>query len=57
MNSETYSVYVEDNKVAEHMPLNYALILVKAVYVEFYNEKRLKVTIKRESIDTEIEDD
>lgn len=57
MSTETYSIYVENNKVAEYMPLTYALILIKAIYVEFYNEKNLKVTIKRTPIETEMEDD
>ena len=57
MSTDTYSIYVENNKVAENMPLTYALILIKAIYVEFYNEKNLKVIIKRNLADEEIEDD
>lgn len=57
MGSETYSVYVENDMVAEHMPLNYALILTKAIYMEFYNEKNLRVAIKRVPNEVEIEDD
>ena len=57
MSSDIYSIYVENNKVADNLPLTYALILIKAIYVEFYNEKNLKVTIKRNVGDEETEDD
>ena len=57
MSADTYSIYVENNKVADNLPLTYALILIKAIYVEFYNEKNLKVIIKRNLADEEIEDD
>lgn len=49
MSDEYYSIYIENDKVADHMPLTYALILIKAIYSEFYNEKNLKVTIQKES--------
>ena len=47
MNSEFYNVYIDDNCIAENMPLQFALILTKAVYGEFYAEPKLKVTIER----------
>lgn len=47
MGTEFYNVYVDDNAVAENMPLQYALILTKAIYVEFYAEPHLRVTIER----------
>lgn len=49
MNSsnEFYSVYIENDKVATRMPLAIALILAKAIYAEYYNEKDLRVGIER----------
>ena len=47
METEFYNIYVNDNIVAKNMPLQYALILTKAIYVEFYAEPHLKVTIER----------
>lgn len=55
MNNEFYKVYVDDNCVAENMPLQFALILTKAIYSEFYAEPKLKVTIERVTLDTESE--
>ena len=55
MYNEYYSIYVENNKVAEYMPLTYALILIKAVYAEFYNEKNLKVIIQKENQEVKID--
>lgn len=58
MGTEFYNVYVDDNAVAENMPLQYALILTKALYVEFYAEPNLRVTIERipakVEVDTEV---
>lgn len=45
MPSESYKVYVDNNLVGEYMPLQFALILTKAIYSEFYAEPNLKVTI------------
>ena len=56
MSSEFYNVYVDDNCVAENMPLQFALILTKAIYTEFYAEPKLKVTIERIPSGTESEE-
>ena len=53
MGSEFYKVYVDNNCVGENMPLQFALILIKAIYSEFYAEPNLKVTIKKVSYETE----
>ena len=53
MNSEFYNVYVDDNCVAKNMPLQFALILTKAIYTEFYAEPKLKVTIEKMELNTE----
>ena len=55
MSSEFYNVYIDDNCIAENMPLQFALILTKAIYGEFYAEPKLKVSIERVSFDTEEE--
>lgn len=55
MNSrdEYYNVIIgDDNIVGKYMPLQFALILVKAIYSEFYAEPDLKVSIQREVYDT-----
>lgn len=55
MGTEFYNVYIDDNCVAENMALQYALILTKALYVEFYAEPHLRVTIERIPAKTEID--
>lgn len=57
MNSEFYNVYIDDNCISENMPLQFALILTKAVYGEFYAEPNLRVTIEKVSKKTEVEKD
>ena len=52
MKTDFYNVYVNDGIVAENMPLQYVLIFIKAIYVEFYAEPNLKVTIKRINSET-----
>ena len=47
MSSEYFKVSVDGNTVAEYMPLQFALILVKAIYSEFYAEPKLTVTIEK----------
>ena len=57
MSSEFYNVYIDDNCIAENMPLQFALILTKAIYGEFYAEPNLKVTIEKVSKEMEVEKD
>ena len=57
MSSEFYNVYIDDNCIAENMPLQFALILTKAIYGEFYAEPNLRVTIEKISKETEVEKD
>ena len=56
MNSEYYKVRVDGNTVAEYMPLQFALILTKAIYSEFYAEPKLAVTIEKMQLETEADD-
>ena len=56
MNSEYFKVKVDGNLVAEYMPLQFALILTKAIYSEFYAEPKLAVTIEKMQLETEADD-
>ncbi len=49
MGCDTYSVMIENTVVAKEMSIEHALIFVKAIYIEFYNEKNLKVSLVQES--------
>lgn len=51
MTNEYFTVEVNGNLVAEAMPLQYALILTKAIYSEFYAEPGLKVSIEKYTIE------
>ena len=53
MGTEYFRVYVDENLVGEYMPLQFALILTKAIYSEFYAEPKLKVTIQKMQLETE----
>lgn len=48
MERNLYKVSTGSIDVARCMPLDTALILVKALMVEYYNEPELDYTIKRE---------
>ena len=52
MNSELYEIYIDNDCIAKYVPLQFALILIKAIYVEFYAEPELKITIKKYNPDT-----
>ena len=54
--TEFYNVYIDDNAVAENMPLQFALILTKAIYSEFYAEPKLRVTIEKVAVEPEAEE-
>ena len=54
--TEFYNVYIDDNAVAENMALQFALILVKAIYSEFYAEPKLRVTIEKVAVEPEVEE-
>lgn len=53
MIEDIFNVYIDNNLIASNMPLQFALILTKGIYGEFYAEPNLKVTI--EKIMTEME--
>ena len=53
MGTEYFRVYVNEDLVGEYMPLQFALILTKAIYSEFYAEPKLKVTIQKMQLEVE----
>ena len=48
MGCDLYKVSSGNVDVARYMPLDTALLLVKALMIEYYNEPELEYTIKRE---------
>ena len=48
MGCDLYKVTTGSVEVARYMPLETALILVKALMIEYYNEPELEYVIKRE---------
>lgn len=53
MGIEYFAVEVNGDTVAQYLPLQFALILVKAIYGEFYAEPKLKVSIEKMQLETE----
>ena len=56
MGCDTYSVMIDNIVVAKGMSIEHAVIFVKAVYNEYYNEKNLKVSLVKEPRTWEEED-
>ena len=52
MNSRFYRIKINNDIMAENMSLQIALVLVKAMYEEFYNEPDLVISIERYDKDT-----
>ena len=52
MNSRFYRIKINNDIMAENMSLQIALVLVKAMYEEFYNEPDLVISIERYNKDT-----
>ena len=48
MGCDLYKVSSGDIDVARYMPLDTALLLVKALMTEYYNDPELEYSIKRE---------
>lgn len=48
MGCDLYKVSTGNVDVARYMPLDTAVLLVKALMVEYYNEPELEYAIKRE---------
>ena len=49
MGCDTYSVLVEKICVGQGMSIDNAVIFLKALMQEFYNEPTLSITVQRES--------
>ena len=49
MNNDYYSVMIGDLVIAKGMSLGNALILVKALFQEWYEEKDLSISIVKET--------
>lgn len=43
-----YTVKIDKKEIANHMNLNDALIFVKALFQEYYNDPLINLTIERE---------
>jgi hypothetical protein len=56
MGCDTYSVMIDNIVVAKGMSIEHAVIFVKAVYNEYYNEKNMKVSLIKEPRTWEEED-
>lgn len=48
MNEWFYEVYIEGESIAQHLRLEWAVEIAKAVMERYYNDPRMKVIIKRE---------
>lgn len=51
LNDYEYSVIVENEIIASGMTLDNALVLVKALFQERYNESTLKISIQRDLLE------
>jgi hypothetical protein len=49
MGYDSYNVQVDGVIVAEGMPIEHALIFVKALFMEWHNEPSLSITVEREN--------
>lgn len=56
MGCDTYSVMIDDIVVAKGMSIEHAVLFVRAVYNEYYNEKNMKVSLVKEPRTWEEED-
>lgn len=48
MNTDYYEVWLHDIKIASHMLIEDAIIFIKALFNEYYNDKGLAILIKKE---------
>lgn len=53
MNSKKYIVYLNELKIAEFEVMSYALMMVKGILSEYYNEPNLSVRIESKFDDAE----
>ena len=48
MNCDTYRIIYGGNAIASGMPLETALILLKALFLEYYNDTAIRYTLEKE---------
>ena len=46
MPERIYKCYIGEELIAESVSIETALILIKALFSEYYNEERMKITIQ-----------
>ena len=49
MGSDLYEVLAGDTVVAGRMSLEYALLLMRAMFQEFWNDDSLRITVRKET--------
>ena len=48
MGCDTYSVMIDNVVVSKGMSIEHAVLFVRAIYNEYYNEKNMKVSLVKE---------
>ena len=48
MNCDTYRIIDRGNVIASDIPLETALILLKALFLEYYNDTAIRYTLEKE---------
>lgn len=56
MGCDTYSIMIDNIVVAKGMSIEHAVLFVRAIYNEYYNEKNMKVSLVKEPRTWEEED-
>ena len=46
MPERRYELYIGEELIAESLSIETALILIKALFAEYYNDKNMKITIQ-----------
>ena len=46
MGTRRYRVFVDGKAIAQAMPLEYAIVLIRAIFEEYYNDHNMEVMIK-----------
>lgn len=57
MPCEKYTISIDGEIVAENMPLNYAMLLVKSLFTEYYNDYKMAVEIRQTERCVDCKDD
>lgn len=46
MSERIYKLYIREEIIAESLSIETALILIKALFSEYYNEEKMEITIR-----------